>query len=455
MKVIIVGLGKFGRKVLQLLTFEHHDIVAIDKDAEKIQNIVDRYDVLGLCGNGCNAENLQEAGAETADMLIAVTPSDEQNVLCSLIAKNLGVKTVLARVRDPEYNGQAEFMREKFGIDRFVNPEKAISEEITRILRFPAAERIYPFADGKVEIVEIKLPIGSVLAHKQLKDLNTQNKKFSVLIAAIERAGQIIIPNGSTMLEEGDIISLCGKHLDLVEFLKSYELLKRKGQYVMILGADRMTHYLAQNLVKFGFKVKVISPSQEKCTAISQATHSVSVICGDFADKEVLEAEGIADADAVVATSGYDENNIMISLFAKSKSVQKIVTMIRSESYLGIIGGLQLDTVLSPYEIVAEDAVRYLRSVPVDENSRIVALYKIAGERAEALQFDVNGHAKLTGKSLKELSADLKSDVLITAIIRENTFVVPKGDTIIEADDSVIIVSSPENKISSLNDVLK
>lgn len=453
MKVIIVGLGKFGRKVLQLLSAEKHDVIAIDKDAEKVQSIVDRYDVLGLCGNGCMAENLEEAGAATADMLIAVTPSDEQNVLCSLIAKNLGVKSVLARVRDPEYNAQADFMREKFGIDRFFNPEKAVSEEITRIIRLPSAERIYTFADGAVEIVETKLHTGSPLIGKRLKELNTQEKKYSILISAIERSGQIIIPNGETQLLEGDIVSVCAKHLELCEFLKAYGLLKKKGQFVMILGADRMSHYLAQNLVKYGFRVKVISPHPEKCKAISLAIPEISVICGDFADKEVLETEGIEDADAVVATSGYDENNIMISLYAKAKNTPKIVTVLRNESYLGIVDGLELDTVISPYEVVAEDAVRYLRSVAVEEDSRILALYKIAGEQAEALQFDVNAHKAFAGKTLKELR--LKSGVLIAALIRGKTFVIPKGDTVIETNDSMIVITAPDRKISSLDDLLR
>ena len=453
MKVIIVGLGKFGRKILQLLIGERHDIVAIDKDAEKVQNIVDKYDVMGLCGNGCMAENLEEAGAATADMLVAVTPSDEQNVLCSMIAKNLGVKSVLARVRDPEYNAQADFMREKFGIDRFFNPEKAVSEEIARIIRFPSAERMYQFANGAVEIVETKLSVGSLLAGKKLKELGSDNRRSEVLVSAIERAGKIIIPNGETELLVGDIISVCAKHYDLCEFLKEYGLLKKKGQYVMILGADRMSHYLARNLVRFGFQVKVISPHVEKCKAISQAIPEISVICGDFADKEILEAEGIEHADAVIATSAYDENNIMISLYAKMKNTPKTVTVLRNESYLGIVDGLGLDTVISPYDVAGEDAVRYLRSLQVEENSRILALYKIAGERAEALQFGVNAHKEFAGKKIKDLR--LKSGVLITAIIRDKTLVVPKGDTEIGANDSIIVISAPDMVIASLEDVLR
>lgn len=455
MKVIIVGLGKFGRTVLEFLANENHDIVAIDKDAQKVQTIVDRYDVMGVCGNGCMAENLKEAGVSSADMLVAVTPSDEQNVLCSLIAKNMGVRYVIARVRDPEYNEQAEFMREKFGIDRFVNPERALAEEITRILRFPSAERIYTFADGKVEIVETKLRKSCPLIGLSLREIGAKNKRSSVLIAAVEREGKIIIPNGDTELCEGDIVSVCAKHLDLYEFFKEYGLLKKQGQYVMILGAERMAHYLVRDLIKCGFRVKVVSPYKDRCQAISQAVNGVSVICGDFTDKEILEEEGIEDADAIVAMTAYDENNVMISLFGKQKEVPKIVTVLRNGSYSGIIDELGLSTAISPYTVVAEDTVRCLRSLSVADGEGLVALYKIAGEGAEAMQFKVNGHKELTGKALKELSNRFQKGILVTAIVRGKTFVVPKGDTVIQADDTVIIVSEPNKKISCLDDILR
>lgn len=454
MKVVVVGLGKVGRNILQCLIEESHDIVAIDENAATVQEIVDRYDVMGLCGNGCVAENLREAGVDTADLLLAVTPSDEQNVLCCLIAKSLGVKNTIARVRDPQYNQQADFMREKLGIDKLVNPDKTLAKEIIRLLRFPSAEKISSFADGKVEIVEMKLPVGCVLAEKKLNEINVKGRKFSILIAAIEREGEIIVPNGETVLKEGDVLSICAKHFDLCDFLRCYGLLKKKVQYVMILGATRSAYYLAHDLETGGFQVKIISPNREKCTDLKNKLNDTSVVCGDFTDKETLEAEGISDADAIIAMSDYDENNIMISLFAKGKGVPKIVTVVSNDSYSGILESISLDTVVSPYQVVAEETVKYLRSISVPTDSRIVALYRIADDRAEALQFNVNHHKELTDKALKELSHKLRQGVLITAILRGKTFVVPNGDTIVRGDDSIIVITT-QGAVSSLDDILR
>ena len=456
MKVIIVGIGKFGRKVLQYLSEENcHDVVVIDKDSEKIRSIVDRYDVMGLCGNGCSAENLEEAGVSSADLLIAVTPSDEQNVLCSMIAKSLGVKGTIARVRDPEYVKQADFMRNRFGIDRLMNPERALAKEITRVLKFPSAEKIYAFADGRAEIVEIRLPATSPFADKKLKELTVNGKPLPVLISAVERDGEIIIPNGETTLKAGDILSVCAKHAEIYEFLKCQGMLKKKVQYVMILGADRMAYYLAENLSKLGMRVKVISPNKEKCETIAEELDEVSIACGDFNDKEVLYSEGISDADAIVAMSGYDENNVMLSLFAKKEGVPKIVTVLRNESYTSILDGLSLDSVVSPYQVVAEDVVRYLRSISVPADSRIVALYRIAGDKAETLQFNVHSHKEFTDVAIKDLSVKLREGVLITAIIRGKAFIIPRGDTVIEKDDSLILIGRTGSVISSLDDVLR
>lgn len=455
MKVVIVGLGKVGKNILQCLVAESHDIVAIDENAEEVQNIVDRYDVMGLCGNGCIAENLREAGADGADLVISVTPSDEQNVLCCLIAKSLGAKNTIARVRDPEYNQQADFMREKLGIDRLVNPDRALAMEIERILRFPSAEKIYSFAENKVEIVEMKISADCALAGKNLIEIiNTKKRRFPILVCAIERDGKVIVPNGGTTLRTGDVLSICAKHPDLCEFLRSYGLLKKKVQYVMILGSERRAYYLAHALETGGFVVKIISPNREKCIDMKNKLGSASVVCGDFTDREVLEGEGIADADALVAMSAYDENNIMVSLFAKQMKVPKIVTVVSNDSYSGILESISLDTVLSPYQVVAEDTVRYLRSISVPTDSRIVSLYRIADDKAEALQFNVNRHREFTDKALKDLHQKLQPGVLITAIIRGKTLVVPNGDTVIRGEDSIIVLTM-HGGVATLDDVLR
>ncbi len=454
MKVIIVGLGKFGKKVLQSLVREGHDVTVIDKQDEKVQSIVNRYDVMGLCGNGCVSENLTEARVQHADLLIAVSSSDEENVLCCLMAKKMGVKNVIARVRNPEYSEQAEFMQDELGIDRLINPEKALAEEISRILRFPTADKIYQFADGKVEIVEKELSKDSPLIGKSLLEINQEDKKFSLLIVAVEREGKIIIPNGETVLQAGDVISICAKHYDITNFFRRNHSLKQKVDYVMILGADNRAFYLANSLQKKNFRVKIISPDRERCEIVRDLLDNVSVICSDYSDREALESAGIADADAVATMTGLDENNIMLSLFAKDKGVSKVVTVLRNEFYQEICKTLDLDTVVSPYDVVAEDTVRYLRSISVPSDSRIVAMYKIANDKAEVMQFNVNGHPAFSGKCIKDLRG-LRSGILITALIRKGEMIVPRGDTLIDGDDAMIIISAPENVISSLDDTLR
>ena len=457
MQIVIVGLGKVGRNILQYLAEENHDVVVIDKNAEKIQSIVDKYDVMGVCGNGCMAENLKEARIAEADLLVAVTPSDEQNVLCCLMGKSLGAKNTIARVRDPEYNSQAAFMREKFGIDRFVNPEEATAAEISRILRFPSAEKIYSFAGGKVEIVEMKLTQNADVVGKSLSELNSGEKRLPLLISAIERDGEVFIPNGQTVLKAGDVLSICAKHMEIRGFLRQHGLLKKKAQYVMILGADRWVYYLARSLEKNGFKVKIISPYREKCEKMHDLLHSTNIVCADFTNVEVLDSEGIGEVDALVAMTGQVENNIMLSLFAKNRGVSKVVTVISNDTYSGLLEGVELDTVISPNQVAAAEGVGYLRSVSVPPESRIVALYRIADGRAEALQFNVKNHKVLTGKSLRELSEKLRSGILITAIVRDKELVIPKGDTVIEGSDSVIIVTTShgKNPIFTLDDILR
>jgi hypothetical protein len=301
----------------------------------------------------------------------------------------------------------------------------------------------------------MKIPAASVLAGKKLSEIDVRNKRFSVLIAAIERGGEIIVPGGDTVLKEGDILSICAKHFELCDFLRCYGLLKKKVQYVMILGAGRSAYYLAHDLEMCGFHVKIISPNREKCGDIKNKLENTSVVCGDFTDREILEAEGIADADAVVAMSSYDENNIMISLFAKGKNVPKIVTVVSNDSYGGILESISLDTIISPYQVVAEDTVKYLRSISVPADSRIVALYRIADDRAEALQFNVNHHKEFTDKAVRELHHKLRTGVLITAIVRGKTLVVPGGDTVIRGEDSMIVITTHHGAVSSLDDLLR
>ena len=280
----------------------------------------------------------------------------------------------------------------------------------------------------------------------------SRDKKYSILIATVSRNGRTFVPKGDTILCEKDVVNVCGKHYDISDFLHSYGMLKPKGQYVMILGANKKTYYLAEQLEKNGFIVKIISPNREKCEQLKNTLGTTTLVCADFNDPEVLETEGIDDADAFAAVSDYDENNVMTSLYAKSKGVPKVITVTTNDRYEALFDCIDLEGIISPYHVVAQEISKYVRSIAVPEGSGILSLYKIADDEAEALEFAVHDNPEFAGKALKDIS--LKAGVLIAAVIRGKNLVVPNGGTVLKGSDLVILVTTQE-LVSSLDDVLR
>lgn len=450
MKVIIVGLGRVGKTLVSELIKEEHDLVVLDIDADVVQEIVNKRDVQGICGNGCIVENLKEAGVKNCDVLISVTPHDENNILCCMIARSLGAKHVIARVRDPQYFDQLEFMQKSLGISMLFNPEEAVSHEIVRILRFPAAVKVSSFSGGKVDVIEFKILEGSPLDGISLMDFRKKSK-YPVLIVAVEHEGKIAIPDGSYILHKGDTISVCAKHNEVRGVFRSVSLLKHKAESVMILGGGREAFYLARELDDNGIFVKVITDSLDRCMTIKGELDKAEVIKGDYTNREILESEGISDMDAVVCMSPYDENNIVTALFAKGMGVDKTISVLHGDSYYDLLDSIQLDTAISPFRLAAANIARYLRAINVDEQSQIRAMYKIANEKAEALLFRVREQEKLVGKSLKELN--VKKGVLIAAVVRGKAAYIPDGNFVIENNDDILIISTG-SKINRLEEIV-
>lgn len=451
MKVIIVGMGRVGVTLTEELCREGHNIVAIESDAAVLQECVDRFDIQGVRGKGCSADILREAGVETCDMLVSVMPEDENNILCCIVAKALGARNLIARVRDPEYYAQFEFLRTRIGIGMLVNPEEAASHEIMRILRFPAATKISSFSNGKVEVVEFKLPKDSKIEGMTLAEIR-KKLKIDALIVTIERDGKIIVPDGDVVLKANDVVGVCAKHYEMGTFFRTFGLFRQKAETVIILGGGDDVFYLARELEESGFFVKVICNRYERCLEMKGGLKKAVVVFGDYTDREVLEREGVENADAVVSMSHYDENNIVTSLFAKAKGVEKPIAILHGDSYRGLLETVGIDTAISPYRLAAAAIVRYLRATDVEEGSAVKAMYKLADEGAEALLFNVNGNEAFIGKSLKELPLD--KGVLLAAVVRGKSVYIPDGNFRLESKDDVVVVSSGE-RIFALEDALK
>ncbi len=451
MKVIIVGMGRVGMRLAEELSKEGHNLVAVDPNPIVLQECVNKYDIQGICGNGCVMDNLKEAGASHADMLIAVTPHDENNILCCMVGRVLGVKRLVARVRDPEYFDQFEFMHDKLGIGLLVNPEESLSHEILRNLRFPAAAKISSFARDKVNIAEFTLPEGNALDGLSLVELR-KKLKGDFLVIAYKRDGETKIPNGETVLQAGDILTLCVKPSELRAFFKAFGLYKLKIQSVIILSGGMQSFYIARELEDNGFRVKIIEHDYETCVELKKELRFAQVVCGDCSDRDVLTREGIADTDAVICMSNYDENNILAALYAKSVGVKKTIPVLRGDSYHSMLPSIGLDSYISPYSLAASEVVRYLRTVDVREDCAVKALYKIAGEQAEGLLFDVTDDQRFVGKSLKELS--LIKGVLIAAVVRGRTAHIPDGSFTLAENDNIIVIAMGK-QILKLDDVIQ
>lgn len=452
MKIIILGAGKVGKTLTQHLADEAHDLVIIDLDSNKVENIVNQYDVLGIAGNGATFDILLEAGAKEADIMIAVTASDELNILAGLMAKKMGTENCIARVRNPEYLKQRIFMRDQLGFSMIINPELEAAHEISRILLFPSAFKVDTFVSGKIELAEFRLNERTKLNGVSISKLSSISKR-NVLICAIRRADELIIPDGNVVLAKGDRIYVTGVHQDLVRFCQDIGLFEQKIKQAMIIGGGRIAFYLAQELEKYDIQIKIIEHNHARCVELSQKFPRAIIIESDGSDEEVLIEEGIEKIDALVALTGLDEENIVLSLYAKQMQAKKTVAKVTRINFSKTLDKLDVDSIVSPKNIIASHILRYIRAKNnKDDATSVKTLRKIVNGEVEAMEFVVTEHTLFVNQTLKELQ--LKENVLIAAISRENGFVIPKGDTIVHLKDHIVIITT-DKSIRSLNDILR
>lgn len=454
MRIVVVGAGKVGRVLTEQLAAEKHDIVVIDQDSDLIESLVNIYDVRGVAGNGGCYDIQKDAFEDGADLLIATTSSDETNILACLVAKKLGTPHTIARIRNPEYEKQLHFMREELGLSMVVNPEKATAREIARVLRFPSAIKREQFCRQRFELVEYRINEGNPLVGLQLSDLY-RNIRVKILICAVARGQQTIIPTGATVLQKGDKIYLTASARELESFFRKLNIFKARANNIMIVGASRITYYLVKELQDIQKRMTVIDSNAARCQAMSEKFPGVLVIHGDGADSELLSEERISEMDAFVPLTGLDETNIILAMYASQFPNCKVVAKINRPSFADLANQKGLvDSVVSTAAVTSETIARYVRAMQNSfDSDNIKTLHRLVGGRVEALEFNVGPGLPFIGVPLKDLN--LREGMLVAGIVRQNGApVIPSGADALQEGDDVVIVTT-DTTLHALRDIVK
>ena len=452
MKIIIVGCGKVGTTLAEQLNRENHDITLIDTKEEAIQNISDSADVMGVTGNGAVYQVQMEAGIQDADLLIATTNSDELNMLCCLIAKKAGNCHTIARIRNPEYSSEIRYIREELNLSLAINPELAAAREIARLLRFPSAIKIEPFAKGRIELLKFLIPEHSLLNDMRVMDV-VNRLKSNVLICVVERGNDVVIPDGNFVMKKGDKISFIASHQESADFFKKAGVDNNIVKSAMFVGGGKLTHYLCRLLEDTKIKIKIIERDEERCRQLSELLPKAMIIHGDGTDEQLLLEEGIRQTEAFASLTGFDEENIMLSLYASSQSKAKLITKVNKIAFENVINSLNIGSLIQPKMLTAEIILQYVRAMQNSMgSSNIETLYKIAADKAEALEFRVKEGSPILGIPLEKLK--LIDNLLVACINRGGTIITPRGKDTVEAGDTVIVVTT-HTGLNDLTDILR
>lgn len=447
MNIIVVGIGKVGYTVAEQLATEMHDVTVIDRNEDVLSDTIEELDVRGIVGNGASRKVLVEAGIEDCDLLIALTGVDETNLLCCLLANKLGAKGTIARVRNPEYNEDIRLIRDSLGLSMSVNPEKEAAEEMFRILRFPSAKNVDIFAKGKVDLISFVVTSNCTLCGKSIKD-SFSKIRAKALICAIERNNEIIIPNGDTVVEEHDTVALLAEPKEVTPFFKEVNLPVNGTKNVMIIGGGKLGLYLAVELERHNIHTTIIERDQVTAENLSFLLPDANIICGDGTNRSLLIEEGLLDVDAVCCLTGIDEENILLSLYAKSVAPGiKTITKVNRISFQEVIRSLDLGSVIYPKYITANLILQHVRAKKNNIGNNVETLYKIIDNKVEALEFNVSDDSALLNQTLEELP--LRKNVIVGCINRKGHVFIPHGKDTFKVGDSVIIVT----KIPGLSDL--
>lgn len=449
--IIIVGCGKVGSTLIEQLSKEGHDITIIDKNAQKVQELTNLYDIMGIVGNGASYSTQMEAGIEETDLIIAVTDSDELNLLCCTVAKRVGNCAAIARVRTPDYSKEVNYLREKLGLAMIINPEQEAAKEMARILYLPTTLEVNSFAHGQAELIKFKIPEGNVLDGVEIMSLS-RSISTKVLICAVERDGGVYIPSGNTKLHKDDVISVVASRKLVKSFLEDIGFRTKRVRDTMIIGGGKAAYYLAVQLLHMGISVKIIESDRERCEELSALLPKAIIINGDGTDEELLKEEGIEETQSFVPLTGIDEENIMLTLYARQVSDAKVITKLNRIQFRDVIGQLDLGSVIYPRYITSEAIIAYVRAKKDSKNSNIETLYHMFDHRVEAIEFLVEKESEVTDIPLMDLS--LKKNLLISFINRNGTIIIPGGNDCIKVGDTVMIVTT-HTGFNGIRDILK
>ena len=451
MKVVVIGNGKIGSSLSSALVSEGHDITIVDNNEAKLNRSKNTLDVMCIEGNGATSETPLEASVNKSQIVISVTPYDELNILSCLIAKRLGAEKTISRVRMPEYFKQMHLIKEELGLSMVINPELITASEIFRVLTLPAAVKVEVFGKGRLELIEFKVTDKTGIAPVNLQNLY-KKVKTKFLVCAVQRDKEVLIPTGDFIIRNNDRLSIAATHKSIEKFFRSSGLMKDKVKSVMIAGGGMIGYYLASQLLAVGMRVKIIEKDEDRSLEIARLLPQAIVIHGDGTDQALLMEEGIMSADAFVALTGIDEENIILSLFAKENTNAKVVTKINRDNYINIASQIGIDCIVSPKSLVVSNVISYVRSLDNAADSEIESLYHLVGGEVEAIEFKVKENVEnVVGIPLKDMK--LKGNILISAIIRKREIIIPDGNTEIELGDSVVIVAK-EHRFSKLKDIL-
>lgn len=450
MKIVVVGLGQIGQELAKEMINKNHDVTVVDTDKELVDNFTNKYDAIGIVGSGASKEVQTKAKCDLADVVIAVTSTDEINLMCCLTAKYLGAKYTIATVKNLEYQNNDEYLRSKFQIDLVINSEHSTAEEITKIVGYPSSIKIDRFAESRMNMAEIIVRENSPLLDYTIEELKDKHKN-KINIACVIRKEKVIVPNSDFRFEIGDVIYILATTVRLHKFLKKIKLIEKPVKSVLLIGCGNIGKKLTSNLINMNIKVKIIEFDLKKCQELSEEFSDVTVVYGDGVNSELLIEEGIKDYDCCISLTGNDESNLVVSMFAWSCNVRKIITKISSIAYTSMLHNVEIDTTVSPYSVILSSVIKYIRSIKDCMNSSIKTLYRFAENKVEAIEFVIEENHEYCGVTFNSLN--IKPGILISYIIRGKDIVIPDDTTVFEKGDKVIVIAKAEIGIGDVRDI--